>query len=172
MRFRIQKLLSGLLLFAVAGSAQNIRGTILGTVHDPSNAVIKGAKVTVRHVATGLVREEMTNDAGEYVFTQLPVGQYDMTVEQSGFKKVDRPGILLQVDERQRVDIDMSVGALTETVSVETAASVIQTDSATVGNVVDNKKVTELPLNGRNFLQLNLLVPGANQGVKGSQNQT
>jgi hypothetical protein len=172
MGFQSHKLYLGLLLLAGTCFGQNIRGTILGTVRDPSSAVIKGAKVTVRHVATGLVREETTNDAGEYLFAQLPVGQYDMTVEQAGFKKVDRPGILLQVDERQRVDIDMTVGAVTETLSVEAVAPVIQTDSATVGNVVDNKKVTELPLNGRNFLQLNLLVPGANQGVKGSQNQT
>ena len=170
--FRFHKLCVSLLLLAATGFGQNIRGTILGTVRDPSSAVIKGAKVTVRHVGTGLVREESTNDAGEYLFAQLPVGQYDLTVEQAGFKKVDRGGILLQVDDKQRVDIDMTVGAVTETLSVEAAAPVIQTDSATVGNVVNNKQVTELPLNGRNFLQLNLLGPGANQGVKGSQNQT
>ncbi|HTA66943.1 MAG TPA: TonB-dependent receptor [Bryobacteraceae bacterium] len=172
MGFQFHKICLGLLLLVATGFGQNIRGTLLGTVRDPSSAVIKGAKVTVRHIETGLVREETTNDAGEYLFTQLPVGHYDMTVEQAGFKRAERPGILLQVDERQRVDIDMSVGAVTETLSVEAAAPVIQTDSATVGNVVDNKKVTELPLNGRNFLQLDLLVPGANQGVKGSQNQT
>ncbi len=172
MRFRIYNLSIGLLLLAATGFGQNIRGTILGTVRDPSGGVIKGAKVTVRHISTGLVREETTNDAGEYRFAQLPVGQYDLSAEQSGFKKVERAGIQLQVDDYLRVDVDLSVGAVTETIAVEAAAPVIQTDSATVGNVVDNKKVTELPLNGRNFLQLNLLVPGANQGVKGSQNQT
>jgi hypothetical protein len=172
MMFRFHKLCVSLLLLGAIGFGQNIRGTILGTVRDPSSAVIKGAKVTVRHIATGLVREESTNDAGEYLFAQLPVGQYDLTVEQAGFKKVDRGGILLQVDDKLRVDVDMAVGAVTETLSVEAAAPVIQTDSATVGNVVNNKQVTELPLNGRNFLQLNLLGPGANQGVKGSQNQT
>src|SRR6202030_2811121 len=87
-------------------------------------------------------------------------------------KKSERTGIELRVDDKLRVDVVLAVGQVTETVAVEAAAPVIQTDSATVGNVVDNKKVTELPLNGRNFLQLNLLVPGANQGVKGSQNQT
>jgi hypothetical protein len=137
---RFRNLCVSLLLLAAAGFGQNIRGTILGTVRDPSSAVIKGAKVTVRHVTTGLVREESTNDAGEYLFAQLPVGQYDMTVEQAGFKKVDRGGILLQVDDKLRVDVDMTVGAVTETLSVEAAAPVIQTDSATVGNVVDNKK--------------------------------
>jgi outer membrane receptor protein involved in Fe transport len=172
MGFRFHKLCLGLILLAATGFGQNIRGTILGTVRDPSGGVIKGAKVTVRNVSTGLVREETTNDAGEYLFAQLPVGQYDLTAEQSGFKKLERKSIVLQVEERRREDVDMAVGAVVETVAVEAGATVIQTDSATVGNVVDNKKVTELPLNGRNFLQLNLLVPGANQGVKGSQNQT
>src|SRR5713101_7630028 len=100
MMLRFRNLCVSLLLLGAAGFGQNIRGTILGTVRDPSSAVIKGAKVTVRHVATGLVREESTNDAGEYLFAQLPVGQYDMTVEQAGFKKVDRGGILLQVDDK------------------------------------------------------------------------
>ena len=108
MGFQFHKICLGLLLLAATGFGQNIRGTLLGTVRDPSSAVIKGAKVTVRHIETGLVRDETTNDAGEYLFTQLPVGHYDMTVEQAGFKKAERPGILLQVDERQRVDIDMS----------------------------------------------------------------
>jgi hypothetical protein len=151
---------------------QNIRGTILGTVHDESGAIIRGAKVTVNHASTGLVREEKSNDAGEYLFAQLPVGAYTVTAEQPGFKKAERDNVLLQVDDKLRVDLTLSVGAVSETVAVDASAPVISTDSATVGNVMDNKTVTELPLNGRNFLQLNLLVPGANQGVKGSQNQT
>src|SRR5689334_24024086 len=118
MQLNCVRLFALVLLAAVTGFGQNIRGTILGTVHDQSSAVIKGAKVTVRQVATGLTREETTNDAGEYLFAQLPVGQYEMTVEQSGFRKADRPGIVLQVDDKLRVDIDMTVGAVTETMSV------------------------------------------------------
>ena len=152
--------------------AQTVRGTILGTVTDPSGAVTPKAKVTVREVATGLTRSEFTNNEGEYSIPQLPPGRYDLVVEAPNFKRAGLNGIELQVDERLRRDITLSVGQVTETVAVEASASVVSTDSATVGNVVDNKKVTELPLNGRNFLQLNLLVPGANQGVKGSQNQT
>jgi len=83
-----------------------------------------------------------------------------------------RNSLELCVDDRLRVDVSLPVGQLTETVAVEETTPVLSTDSSTLGNVVDNKKVTELPLNGRNFLQLNLLVPGVNQGVKGSQNQT
>ncbi len=157
---------------ASRGFSQSVRGTILGTVSDTSGAVIKGAQVTVQQTATGLKRTEVTNEAGEYSIPQLPVGPYLVSVEQSGFKKTERTGVELRVDDRLRIDIVMPVGQLTETVAVEETAPVVSTDSSTLGNVVDNKKVTELPLNGRNFLQLNLLVPGANQGVKGSQNQT
>ena len=159
-------------LAAASASAQTVRGTILGTVTDSSGAVIVKARVTVKEFATGLTRSELTNDEGEYSIPQLPVGIYTLTVEAPNFKKSERAGIELRVDDRLRVDIPLTVGAVSEVVAVEATAPVISTDSATVGNVVDNKKVTELPLNGRNFLQLNLLVPGANQGVKGSQNQT
>lgn len=114
----------------------------------------------------------MTNESGEYSIPQLPVGPYIVDVEQTGFKKTERTGVELRVDDRLRIDVVLPVGQLTETVAVEATTPVVSTDSSTLGNVVDNKKVTELRLNGRNFLQLNLLVPGANQGVKGSQNQT
>ena len=152
--------------------AQSVRGTILGTITDPSGAVVHKAKVTVREVATGLTRSELTSETGEYSIPQLPVGIYDLTVEEPSFKKTERAGIELRVDDRLRIDVALTLGNVAETVQVEAAAPVVSTDSATLGNVVDNKKVTELPLNGRNFLQLNLLVPGATQGVKGSQNQT
>jgi hypothetical protein len=159
-------------LAAASASAQTVRGTILGTVTDPSGAVVRKAKVTVREVTTGLTRSEVTNDEGEYSIPQLPAGHYDLVVEAPDFKKTELTGIELQVDDRLRKNVTLAVGQVTETVSVEAQASVVSTDSATMGNVVDNEKVTELPLNGRNFLQLDLLVPGANQGVKGSQNQT
>ena len=151
---------------------QSVRGTILGTVTDESGAVLRGAAVTARQTTTGLTRTETTNDAGEYSISQLPVGPYVVSVEQTGFKKIERTGIELRVDDRLRVDLTLPVGQVTETMTVEETTPLVATDSSTLGNVVDNKKVTELPLNGRNFLQLNLLVPGANQGVKGSQNQT
>ncbi len=173
-----QHKLSAYVLFCLATflpvlcPAQSVRGTILGTVTDSSGAVVRGAKVTATQTATGLSRAELTSDAGEYSIPQLPVGPYTVTVEQPGFKKTDRTGIELRVDDRLRIDVVLAVGSVIDTVSVVETAPVINTDSSTVGNVVDNKTVTELPLNGRNFMQLDLLVPGANQGVKGSQNQT
>jgi len=159
-------------LAASAAYSQSVRGTILGTVTDASGAVVRGAKVTATQTTTGLTRTELTNGEGEYSIPQLPVGPYTVTAEQAGFKKTERSGIELRVDDKLRIDLSLALGQVSETVAVEATAPVVNTDSATVGNVVDNKKVTELPLNGRNFLQLNLLVPGANQGVKGSQNQT
>ncbi|HXB74034.1 MAG TPA: TonB-dependent receptor [Candidatus Acidoferrales bacterium] len=174
MRFKSHFFLaiSAVLSIAATGYGQSVRGTILGTVTDTSGAVIPGAKITARQTATGLTRTEVSNADGEFSIPQLPVGQYALIVEQANFKKSERTGIELRVDDKLRVDVVLAVGQVTETVAVEATAPVIQTDSATVGNVVDNKKVTELPLNGRSFLQLGLLVPGANQGVKGSQNQT
>ena len=174
MSSKLQSLLALAALFGVSTftSAQSVRGTILGTIADPSGSVVAKAKVTVLEVATGLIRSELTSDTGEYSIPQLPAGIYDLTVEQPSFKKAERRGIELRVDDRLRIDVALILGNVSETVEVEAAAPMVSTDSATMGNVVDNKKVTELPLNGRNFLQLNLLVPGANQGVKGSQNQT
>ena len=160
------------LLLSVSADSQTVRGTILGTVTDVSGAIIRGAHVTVQQTSTGLIRSELSNGDGEYSIPQLPVGPYILTVEQTGFKKFERTGIELRVDDKLRIDVALPVGQLTETVAVEATSPVVATDSSTLGNVVDNRKVTELPLNGRNFLQLNLLVPGVNQGVKGSQNQT
>ena len=165
-------LLSLALLIPSAAYTQSVRGTILGTVTDATGAVVRDAKVTAVQTSTGLIRSEVSNAEGEYSIPQLPVGPYTVTVEQPGFKKTERTGIELRVDDKLRIDLQLALGQVSETVAVEATAPVVNTDSATVGNVVDNKKVTELPLNGRNFLQLNLLVPGANQGVKGSQNQT
>ncbi len=160
------------LCFTNSGVSQSVRGTILGTVTDDSGAIIRGASVVAHQTATGLTRTEHTNEAGEYSIPQLPVGPYIVSVEQPGFKKTERTGIELQVDDKLRIDVVLPVGQLTETVAVEATSPVVSTDSATLGTVVSNREVTELPLNGRNFLQLNLLVPGVNQGVKGSQNQT
>src|SRR2546430_7590597 len=101
------------LLYSAPSFAQNIRGTILGTVTDETGAVIRGAKVTAHHIATGLSRSEATNDNGEYTLPQLPVGIYTVTAEQPGFKKVERPNIELRVDDSLRVNLTLTVGQIT-----------------------------------------------------------
>src|ERR1035438_10003262 len=98
--------------------AQSVRGTILGTVTDATGAVVRGAKVTATQTTTGLTRGELTSEAGEYAITQLPVGPYMIEVEQAGFKKADRTGIELRVDDRLRIDVVLAVGAVSETVAV------------------------------------------------------
>jgi Carboxypeptidase regulatory-like domain/TonB dependent receptor/TonB-dependent Receptor Plug Domain len=172
MKFGIWKVSVFLIIASAFSYGQNIRGTILGTVRDESGAVVNGAKVTVTQPATGFVRTQNTNTVGEYLFTELPVGAYAVTAEQTGFKTETKQNVVLEVDARVREDFSLTVGSVTETATVEASTPVISTDSATVGNVINNAEVTGLPLNGRNPLQLVTLVPGVNNGVKGSQNQT
>ena len=161
-----------LAFFPSISLAQSVRGTILGTVTDATGAVVRGAKVTATQTATGLTRTETDERCRGVCDSAASGGELYDRGGRAGVQDHGQDGIELRVDDRLRIDIALSVGQVSDTVAVEATAPVINTDSSTLGNVVDNKKVTELPLNGRNFLQLNLLVPGVNQGVKGSQNQT
>src|SRR5258708_4677743 len=134
MRYRVQ-ILFGLFVLAfqaTPGRGQSVLATILGTVTDTSGAIVRGAKVTVTQVTTGLTRSETSNDAGEFSFPQLPVGPYSVDVELTGFKKSQRTGIELRVDDKLRVDVALQVGQLSETVSVEATAPVVSTDSSTL----------------------------------------
>ena len=141
--------------------AQSTVGTILGTVTDPSGAVIAGANVTVVNTATGISRSVTSDQAGNYKVLRLLPSTYTITAELAGFKKVTLSGITLQVNQDARYDIRMEVGELTQEVSVNAEGVVVQTDDATLGQVVDQQKVVELPLNGRNFMQLVAIGTGA-----------
>ena len=136
-------------------------GTIVGTVTDSSGAVVAQTLVTAKNTGTGLRRVAETNQSGHYVLPLLPVGEYEITAEITGFKKNTITGIILEVNQQPRVDIVLEVGAVTETVSVNAQTIVLQTENAVVGQVVDNRYTTQIPLNGRDFAQLVLLVPGA-----------
>lgn len=163
--FRVLTIALVVALLGMPMNAQTVLGTILGTVTDTSGAIVRGAKVSVTRVATGLVRTALTNDAGEYSFPQLPVGEYRVEAELAGFKKTQRTGVDLRVEDTLRIDLILQIGQQTETVSVEATAPIVNTDSSALGGVVDNKTVTELPLNGRDFNQLSLMVPGVNPGT-------
>ncbi len=141
--------------------AQTATGQITGTVTDTSGAVMAKVKVTVTNQATGLTRESTTNDLGAYTVPLLPVGEYMVTAEQAGFKLAVNSGIQLNVDQVQRIDLELSAGNLTETVEVTADATVIDSATASIGQVISEKQVTELPLNGRNFIQLLFLGAGA-----------
>ena len=140
--------------------SQATTGTILGKVSDSSGAIIAGAVITVTSTATGERRSTKTNDLGEYVLPGLPVGTYSVAAEVQGFKRSVQNGIQLTVNESGRVDLVMSVGALEQSVEVTADATHVNTDNAQLGQLVDNKRVANLPLNGRNVYDLVNLLPG------------
>jgi hypothetical protein len=153
-------LLLSLLVVAAPALAQRVASTIRGAVSDTSGAVIVGAKVTVKNEATGLTRTSETNASGVYAFADLPVGTYSIDVEYPGFKASATKGILLNVADVREIDIKLETGAITESVSVEVPAVSVKTVGGDVSSIITGAQVRELPLNGRNFLQLALLMPG------------
>ena len=161
-----------LLLLALPGflAAQG-NVTIFGTVADSSGAVIPGATVTVNNTATGLSREVQTNEAGDYVVSQLPVGIYSVSVESSGFKTAIQDDVRTQVDENRRIDFKLEVGAVSESVTVEAALAQVDTREGTIKDVIDEKRIVELPLNGRNAIELQYLVAGVGQRASAGQAQ-
>src|SRR5438093_2132204 len=144
-------------------SAQN--ATIVGTVTDPSGSVIANVKITVTHVETSLARTFATNEAGQYVAVDLPVGHYNIKAEASGFKVAEQKGLVLNVGDRTRVDFQMSLGAASETVTVEANAVRVQADSGEVSNVITDLQVSQLAVNGRSIYQLAALTPGASSQI-------
>ncbi len=148
-------------VFAAAVAAQTTTGAITGTVSDSSGALIPGVKVTATNIATNVANTTRTNEAGVYNFPFLPIGEYTITAEAtSGFKKEVLGPFRLEVNQIARLDAKLEVGAVTESVTVSGVAPVLQTESTQTGSVLNSTKLTEIPLNGRNFANLSLLVPG------------
>src|SRR5262249_41154357 len=160
MKTKIALLICFALLTATNVLAQ-ATATIVGAVTDSSGKVIANARVAVTQKETGLTRQVTTNDRGFYVVHSLPVGEYTVGVEGPGFKRKSVTGVTLQVNEEPRIDVALEVGAVSETVTVNSQAPLLQTESASVGQVIDNRYTTQIPLNGRDFSQLILLTPGA-----------
>jgi outer membrane receptor protein involved in Fe transport len=148
---------------AIPAFAQLPTGTILGTVKDTSGGVVAGANVTVRNTETGLTRALPTGDDGAYRFSALPVGHYDVRVEREGFKSTTQKGIVLDVSQEVVINFALEVGAAATEVTVSTDAPVVNTTSGQLGGLVNEEKIAELPLNGRNYLDLTLLQPGVSQ---------
>ena len=140
--------------------AQQITGNIRGSVVDPSGAVLQAATVTAKQTETGLARVATTNHEGAYLLVELPVGHYQMEVEAPGFKKYLQEGISLNVNETATVPVHLAVGTETQRVEVQSDAQSIQSTVSTLGKVVLERELLDLPLNGRNFSQLGLLQPG------------
>ncbi len=149
-----------LLSLASVAMAQTTTGAITGTVTDTSGGIIPNVKITALNTATNIANTTRSNDAGVYNFPFLPIGDYSITAELQGFKKAVLGPFRLEVNQIARVDPRLEVGALTESVEVQGIAPVLQTESTQTGEVLSSTKLTEIPLNGRNFANLSLLVPG------------
>lgn len=162
----------GLVAAMVAASvcslvAQVTTGTILGTVKDNTGAVVTGAVITITEASKGTSQRLETDESGSYIAPFLIPGAYTVSAEHAGFKRELRSGITLEVDQKARVDFELSVGAVSETVTVSEAAPLVSTESAELGAVIAERAIHELPLNGRNFAQLVYLVPNVNTGQQG-----
>jgi hypothetical protein len=148
--------------------AQGPQASITGEVRDPSGAIIVGATIVARNVSTNVARNTITDAAGLYVISALQPGPYEVQVESPGFSKVVRSGITLDVAQNARVDFALQIGSAVQSVDVTEAAALTETETASTGQVIDNKKVVDLPLNGRQFYSLALLTPGAYQPAENS----
>src|SRR5581483_8049912 len=145
-------------------SAQTSSTAVVGTVLDPSGAVISGAKVTLLQTETDINRNEVTSDTGDYNFPLVNPGLYSVTVSAPGFKVATRSGVQVDLDQKARVDFHMEVGSANQTVEVTAQGALLSTDQATLGQVLNQQKVVELPLNGRNIGALASLQPGVQNG--------
>src|SRR6202046_1007254 len=151
--------------------AQKDAGAIVGAVRDPSGAVVAGAKVSVEDVDRGLQMTLTTNDQGEYVASPLHIGRYKVTVEKTGFKKAISEVVQLDVQGRVAINIALQIGLISEEMVVTGAAPLLETETSELGQVVDQKRVSNLPLNGRNFAQLALLSPGTSPSEPGARDE-
>ncbi len=156
---------AGFLVSALVLAQVRDTGSVFGSVSDAQAALMPGVKVTLTNAGTGSARTAMTDSNGGYLFPLLPVGSYNLEVEQAGFRKYERKGIVLQANENVRVDAALAVGNVQETISVEASGATVDTRSATLNHTVDQRRVVELPLNGRNPADLVLLAPGVSSGA-------
>jgi hypothetical protein len=154
------------LSIAASGFAQTTSTSIIGTVTDASGASVSGAKVIATNVKTSVASSTVTTDTGDYAFPLLDVGEYQVSVEQPGFKPEIRQGIVLQVNEKFRVDFRLQVGAQTEQITVTAEAANLRTDEASIGGTVEQRRLVELPMNGRNVGNFAVLNPGVSFGSR------
>ena len=155
-----------LVLLAFVGStslvlSQSTNASLSGRVTDPHKALISNAKVAAINPATNLRYETMANGSGEYLLANLPPGPYRVEIEKTGFKKLIRLAVILHIQDALEIDFEMTIGAASETVTVEAGTPLVNTEPGTVSTVVDRTFVENLPLNGRSFQTLMLLTPGA-----------
>src|SRR5215472_16225258 len=144
-------------------------GTIAGTVKDASGALIPSVKLTLTSTATNAQLTTTANGQGEFQFLELPPTTYSLVAEANGFKKVTVASVLVQVDQITHLELALEVGAVTETVQVESAAPLLEMDKSTLSSVVDSQNILNMPLNGRQALDLALVTPGVIPTATGTQ---
>ena len=159
----------GALGLASPAFAQFETATVLGTVHDPVGAAVPGARITLRNVATGVTAHAESDLSGNYQFLNVKIGTYEVTGELSGFSKAVARDVTVSVNARQRVDLALQTGAITEEVTVEAQARMLETDSSDRGQVINRQQIVNLPLNGRAYADLALLSPGVRKSVLNTQ---
>ena len=133
---------------------QTSTGTITGMVTDSSQARLASVKLKLTNIATGVTLDGQTNEAGEYTFPLLPSGTYTLVAEQGGFQKVNRTGIVVELSRTARVDLILQVGQVTESLTVTGAAPLLESETSTVGQLIENKSISDMPLNGRRVGEL------------------
>jgi len=145
--------------------AQETTATLMGTVRDAQNALVAKARITATNEQTSFKRETVTDENGNYTLLLLPVGNYQLSAEASGFQKYLQRGITLTVNQVARVDIELAVGLVSEVIEVSSETGLVNTQNGAIGEVVNQRKIHDLPLNGRNFLQLATLQAGITPGI-------
>ncbi|MBA3569374.1 MAG: carboxypeptidase regulatory-like domain-containing protein [Pyrinomonadaceae bacterium] len=158
---RCAAVIASLFLAVVIGHAQSINGRIVGTVTDPNGAVVPKASVSVTNEGTGAERTVEADDSGTYVVPELPVGLYTISVAAANFAPANRPRVKVDVGAETRVDVAMSVQGATAEVTVNDQSPVLQSDSSALAEVITNRQVESLPINGRDFRRLTIITPGA-----------
>src|SRR5438552_5251692 len=159
------------LLLAPGALRADVTGSILGTVRDQSQAVIKGARITVTNTQTNLSQQTVSAEDGSYRFLALPVGNYKLNATNPGFEQFNATEIVVKVNDQLRVDISLTVGNVKEVISVAAGAVQVETESTQLGDVIDSKKMLSLPLNGRSYLDLLGLQAGVVPITSGSIQQ-
>ncbi len=157
----------GFLASFAPAHAQSLKGSITGRVTDDAGKPLAGVRITVAHDETNKKRSAATDPDGEFVIALLPPGPYRLDAERGGYRKHVQP-LALQVNQELRLELPLLPGAITEQIVVTAARGVLKTDAAALGSLIDNRHIRGLPLDGRNFLELSLLVPGAAPAAPGS----
>ena len=165
----LRNVLLALVALIAVGNLCAQSANLTGRVTDTTGAVIPGTKIVVINIATGAERTASANEIGYYTVPLLPPGEYRIAVEQAGFKSINRTGVILQVDQRAEISFVLEIGAVTEQIDVTADAVQLNTVEASQGQVIENQRIVEMPLNGRDYNQLALLSAGAVQPLAGSR---